>query len=307
MTASGKRTAIYLVCFHSERPTSLDGTKGQFRKVETAIDNDEWPYDNGDDPSFYVARQGGPLTWGVCRQDLRNAIEKDSIVVFFSFTSRPNGDIAYRLCAVATVDDKVDHRAIHDDRRLRRFRNRYINRLITPEKGGWRYDESDRRPKQRHKDWLWRMADYRRATKQNFAEKHQRVYSDQWFAESAVASGELPLAGNYVVFSSRPDRTFISPEPPVVAIAEKGQREKWRNEKLRTLTVCKAASLRSDRRDFLRTGKNSGGYVHRQLRFDVPADAASSWRGALIKALMGAEGPKRHKTERVRTTRSAKC
>src|ERR1039458_4069461 len=122
MRTSEKMTAIYLVCFHSEMPKSFDGAKGQFHKVETAIYKGEWPYDNGDDPSFYVARQGGRLTWGVCRQDLRNAIEKDSIVVFFSFTSLPNKEILYRLCAVATVDDKVDHRAIHDDRRLRRFR-----------------------------------------------------------------------------------------------------------------------------------------------------------------------------------------
>ena len=139
-----KKTAIYLVCFHSEKPESLEGSERQFRKVETAILNDEWPYDNGDDPSFYVSRQGGRLTWGVCRQDLRKAIEKDSIVVFFSFTSLPNNEILYRLCAVATVDDKVDHRKVHSDRRLRQFRKFYINGLITPEKGGWRYDETDR-------------------------------------------------------------------------------------------------------------------------------------------------------------------
>jgi hypothetical protein len=67
MRVSVNTTAIYLVCFHSEEPKSLDGSERQYRKVETAIFYDEWPYDNGDDPSFYVARQGGPLTWGVCR------------------------------------------------------------------------------------------------------------------------------------------------------------------------------------------------------------------------------------------------
>src|ERR1035437_4774055 len=143
MRASIKKTAIYLVCFHSEKPKSFDGAERQYLKVETAIFNDEWPYDNGDDPSFYVARQGGRLTWGVCRQDLRNAMTKDSIVVFFSFTSLANEEILYRLCAVATVDDKVDHRAVHRDHRLQQFRDLYINGLINPEKGGWSHDETD--------------------------------------------------------------------------------------------------------------------------------------------------------------------
>jgi len=94
-----KKTSIYLVCFHSTNPESLDRANGQFLIVETAIRNGEWPYDNGDDPSFYVARKGGRLTWGVCRQDLPNQIERDSIVVFFSFTHLKNNETLYRLCA----------------------------------------------------------------------------------------------------------------------------------------------------------------------------------------------------------------
>ena len=70
------QTAVYC---HSQKPESFDGTKGQFRVVEEAIERDEWPYDNGDDPSFYVANQGGVLTWGVCRQDVRNSIPMGSV------------------------------------------------------------------------------------------------------------------------------------------------------------------------------------------------------------------------------------
>jgi hypothetical protein len=64
--------------------------------LEKAIIDGEWPYDNGDDPSFYVARRGGLLTWGVCRQDVRNSIEPGSIVVFFAYTSK-DGAVYYRL------------------------------------------------------------------------------------------------------------------------------------------------------------------------------------------------------------------
>ena len=141
MRATADTTSIYLVCFHSGKPKDLTGSSGQYCKVDSAILQDEWPYDNGDDPSFYVARKGGRLTWGVCRQDLRNAIARGSIVVFFSFTPLVNDKTLYRLCAVATVDDKVDHRAIHRDRRLSPFRRLYINGLIIPQADGWRYDE----------------------------------------------------------------------------------------------------------------------------------------------------------------------
>jgi len=304
MRASVKKTAIYLVCFHSEKPKGFDGAERQYLKVETAILNEEWPYDNGDDPSFYVARQGGRLTWGVCRQDLRNAITKDSIVVFFSFTTLANDEILYRLCAVATVDDKVDHRAVYHDPRLQEFQHLYINGLIIPGKGGWSHDETDRRASQRHENWLWRMADHRGIKKETFNVKYEKVYRDGWFSEGAV----IPLGGNYVMFSPPPDRAFISPDPPEVAIAVKGEHEKWSDQKLRALTVGKAAALHSSGRDYLRIANKSGRNVHRQIRFVMPADEASRWRDDLIAALReAAEGRKRRKTKRARAFGRAKC
>jgi hypothetical protein len=114
---SKRMTAVYLVPYHSEPGLHLDGCAGQFATVENAIVAGEWPYDNGDDPSFYVARNGGPLTWGVCRQDVRNSIESGSIVVFFSYTSR-HDKVRYRLSAVATVADNVDRRTVFTDPRF---------------------------------------------------------------------------------------------------------------------------------------------------------------------------------------------
>jgi hypothetical protein len=60
------------------------------------------------------------------------------------------------LCGVTTVEAKLDHRAAHLDARLRG--KPYINALVRPERGGWRYDEGDRPAWARHWDWLWRMA-----------------------------------------------------------------------------------------------------------------------------------------------------
>lgn len=134
MAARNNSTAVYLLCFHSQKPASLDGSSRQFLVVEQAIRDGLWPYDNGDDPSFYVAMKRGPLTWGVCRQEVRNSIPSGSIAAFFSFTEMTNGDVLYRLCAVTTVVDKVDVRALHREERFARFRGLYINSVIRPNK-----------------------------------------------------------------------------------------------------------------------------------------------------------------------------
>lgn len=59
------QTSVYLACFHSE-PGHMKGSAGQCAMVEAAIERGEWPYDNGDDPSFYVARKCGGRLLGTC-------------------------------------------------------------------------------------------------------------------------------------------------------------------------------------------------------------------------------------------------
>jgi hypothetical protein len=46
-----RTTSVYFACFHSE-PKQLRGCSGQYATVEKAILRNEWPYDNGDDPSY---------------------------------------------------------------------------------------------------------------------------------------------------------------------------------------------------------------------------------------------------------------
>ncbi len=91
-------TRIYVVPFHAA-PVSTTATFAA----------DEWPYDNGDDPSFRAMRKfGRQLTWGVCRQDVRNEISEGDVAVFFSFRKCGKyGEAEYRFCCVATVQRKV--------------------------------------------------------------------------------------------------------------------------------------------------------------------------------------------------------
>jgi hypothetical protein len=230
----------------------------QFPVVEQAISTDEWPYDNGDDPSFYVARKGGPLTWGVCRQEVRNSISKGSVVVFFFFSSLDDGRVLYRLCGVTTVIDKMDVRAAHGDPRLAQFRQLFINALTRPEKGGWRHDETDRPLSQRHGDWLWRISDHRGVQQKQFNSSYENIYRNGAFPDSALSSGGLKLAKNYVLFATDPPEAFISPVPPEVAVARKGDHEKWNDATLKRLTVDQAATFLSTGRDYLRIVNSSG-------------------------------------------------
>lgn len=263
----------------------MDGSRGQFLAVEEAIRDGLWPYDNGDDPSFYVAREGGPLTWGVCRQEVRNSIPIGSIAVFFSFTEMTSRDVLYRLCAVTTVIDKGDVRALHREERFARLRGLYINSVIRPDKAGWRYDESDRPASQRHGDWLWRISEHRGLTQAQFNNRYEQVYKREIFSDSATTNGNVVLAKNYVLFASEEPEGYISPNPPEVALARKREHEKWSQARLRSLTVETASEFLKSGRDYLRVKNKSGRNVHRHIRFVMPTEQAVAWRNELIRAL----------------------
>jgi hypothetical protein len=307
MAATAKLTAVYLLCFHSQKPASLNDSKRQFLVVERAISEGAWPYDNGDDPSFYVARKGGSLTWGVCRQEVRNSIPVGSIVAFFSFTSLQNGKVLYRLCGVTTVIGKVDVRAIHREDSFAPFRNLFINSVIRPDKGGWRYDESDRPASQRHADWLWRISDHRGVNQKTFNERYEQIYRSGFLADSSLANGDPTLAQNYVVFSTEVPNGYISGNPPEVAIARKGAHEKWNDQTLRSLTVNTAARFLKSKRSYLRVVNKSGRNVHRHIRFMMPSDKAVEWRDELIHALKAATARSQVVSVRARRAVTARC
>jgi hypothetical protein len=205
--------------------------------------------------------------------------------VFFSYTPLKDDEVLYRLCAVETVADKLDHRAVHRDRRFSGFRGYYLNTLIKPEIDGWRYDETDRHARQRHDDWFWRIADHRGITQEQFDAQHKTIYRTGRLPQVAVDNGRPLLTDNYILFTRPPDRAYISPTPPEVAVAVKGHHEQWCNLRLQALTVGMAASFHKSGRDYLRVANISGRNVHRQLRFDMPSEEANRWRDELIVAL----------------------
>jgi hypothetical protein len=274
-------TDVYLVPYHSYYPDRrVYAASGRFASVEKAIASGEWPYDNGDDPSFFAARHDrGLLTWGVCRQDVRVKIREGSICVFVAFT-KDGAIVRYRISAVATVAEKVDRRSIFEDSRFQG--KTYINLLIKPDGNGWKYDEYDRHEDHRHIDWLWRISDHGKIKKDHFMARYLELSNSGWFLDS-----DIVIERDYVLFSQESDKTYISPDPPLVATARNGEHEQWTSSEFMNLTVGSAAQLHRGRRDFLRSSGH--GYTHRQLRFKLPSDRAVEWRQSLISALRRSE------------------
>lgn len=278
-----KATSIYFAPYHSQPGQYLRGSRGRFRTVEEAIVAKEWPYDNGDDPSFYAYNHGGHLTWGVCRQHVRNAIQPGDIVVFFAFTHQKETDsVIYRLSGIVTVEERLDRRTVFRDGRFSPLD--YLNILVRPDNGGWCYDEEDhpKRKSARHGDWLWRIAVHQESS-DAFQERYASIYRSKRFAEV-----EAPFADNYVLFSSDPDLSYVARNPPVVATAflrPEGEHEVWNNCQLKRLTVETAAGFHPDGRDFLRIKNPSHRNVHVELPFEMPDTEAASWRNELIATI----------------------
>jgi hypothetical protein len=126
----------------------------------------DWPEDVGDDPAFVASREfiseGGVLSWGVCRQDVRNKLNRGDLVLFFATDRRADRQAApvrYWFVGFATVAQKVSQVDIWRKRSLAVFRN-YQNLLIRPiDAGRTRFKHFERLPpSQWHGDWYWRMA-----------------------------------------------------------------------------------------------------------------------------------------------------
>ena len=263
--------------------TSPCGSKiADFKK---AVKLQDWPYDNGDDPSFYASREfGGQLSWGVCRQDVRNNLRRGDIVVFFSFRRfKETGDSEYRLCAVATVGKKVSQTDIWHDRSLEIYR-KHFNLLVRPSGPGrsdWEHFEPTLEGSRVHHDWLWRIADHRGFRKEDFKKLQE---SERLEPGASIRNRPVIVAKNYVLFSVDPLKTFVLPKPPIIAWHSNGEAaEKWNRDRfsqtIKRLTLD-VAERANGRWRSLRI-KNSQ-RAHRHIAFKLPCEDAQRWLAELL-------------------------
>ena len=288
---SSKNASIYLAVFHSrpaERGSPLSSMNGE-----------EWPYDRGDDPSFYARRLSDgalPVTWAVCRGGLRNSIQEGDIVIFFS--KRDKGGIdEYSLCAVVTVEDKLRQT---DVARGRGKSSGYYNLLVSwsRERSRWEHFEPAY-SSPRHPDWVWRIAGRGLGRRYGLAKKDFKPIQNRgWFDEhTRIKNGaqEVPLidlvARNYIVFSNDNTKSYVLKNPIPVAARTRSQSilspEKWyrnsvcREIRLRTLDYLKR---RGGSRKSLRIPVRMNPHPH--ARKVVLPGEAMKWRTELFHFLI---------------------
>jgi len=280
------KTRVYFAPFHATSdgsPMSPCGsTIAAFKK---AVKLQDWPYDNGDDPSFYAARKsGGQLSWGICRQDVRNRLRPGDIVVFFSFRKfKATGDSEYRLCGVATVDRRVSQIDIWQDSSLRSYR-KYFNLVIRPSgsrHGAWEHFEPTLDGSRLHHDWLWRIAEHQGFRKKDFKNLQK---TDRLVPRATIRGRSVIVARNYVLFSCDAAETHILSKPPVIAWHSKGQpAEEWNQDKFSqavkrlTLDVAKQAN---GRRRSLRIRNSQR--AHRHIVFQLSPSETERWRAEFL-------------------------
>lgn len=191
--------------------------------------NDNFPFDGADDPSFFSARHlGGPVTWGVCRADVRRTISQGDWMIFFSFTPTEDPSvppIAYRFVAAFKVERKITQAAIFQDDDNKLFRS-YLNLLVRPKDRGWEHFEPCLPPRKWHSDWLWRTCKTHAFSKDELEEAgKQHKAGNPLTAKGNVVSFEE----NYVIFSE--SELIVARNPPLVATYLGGNvREIWKRD-----------------------------------------------------------------------------
>lgn len=270
-----RETRIYFAPFHATSDDSSATSCGsRFAAFKKAVQLKDWPYDNGDDPSFYAAHKlGGQLSWGICRQDVRNGLRPGDIVVFFSFRKfKETGDSEYRLCAIATVDRNVSHIDLWQHKSLQIYR-KYFNLLIRPLRSArdvWEHFEPTLEGSRVHRDWLWRMTEHEGFRKNDFKQLEK---TDRLELDAIIRGRPVVIAKNYVLFSQDPAQSRVLSKPPIVAWHAKGKPvEGWNRDKfsqaVRLLTLDVAQRM-NRRRRWLRIRNSQRAHRHVVFELDV--------------------------------------
>lgn len=242
LRSCAKRTkgmaAVYLAPYHSylKKGFNHDCVPQEYRAITQAIATQNWPYDYGDDPSFYCAEtSGGRITWGVCRPDVRNEIRTGDAAVFFPFIAdEENRTFEYKISAVATVERKVSHRDVFNDGDLKAEFGKYVNTLIRPnERGGWKHEEPSIPENDWHKDWVCRMAPRNCTEWRTLVEGCDALQS---VGTNVIAHVPFVFGNNYVIFDK--NRTFtLAMTADILAHSAYKKPEQWKSNNLVAATV----------------------------------------------------------------------
>lgn len=270
---------VYLAVFRSSHGGYADQSCSKpYHSLSQALKRGEWPYDIGDDPSFFSKVQyGANLTWGVCRPQVRNRIQPGDIVVYFSVRQKKKDlPFEYQLCAVVTVQEKVRQTDVWLVPRFRKCFARYLNLVVRPA-GRHRWRHSERGSEKPHKDWIWRIADHEGLKKRQFRRLEAKDTFDQY---SRVGDQTVSITANYVVFSNDKNLSRILRHPPLVAVSRRnGRPETWQRDPFsKSLWAHLFGSARKSgcRRKSLRSTHPQ--HSHPVIRWTLSIEEAIRWR-----------------------------
>lgn len=219
-----------------------------------------FPFDGADDPSFYCARHfDAPVTWGVCRTDVRNQVQPGDWVAFFSGERDSEGqDVDYRFVGVLRVAAK--HSGWNPPEQFQG----YLNRLVAPQGGQWVHAEPALSPSEWHVDWLWRLSGAGSGRKDELVRLSQKGAVSDAFAAAPDADGQ-----NYIEFAR--DDGFVLAAPPLVARkTDDALQEAWLGS--RNVLALREVIFGAEAERWLRTTNRQ--QPHRHVRRDLGDDLA---------------------------------
>jgi hypothetical protein len=229
--------------------------------------DDPWPLDHGDDPSFGSSqRRRGPLTWGVCRPDVRRAARPGDLLIFFAADRlrqvRPDA-ARYQFVGFATVNKCVRQTDFWTVKSLKAFRW-YDNLLVRSDGGRLVHFEPALPGELWHGDWLRRLASNPKAFSRAEFEDAERTKH----LPHRINGRRYEVGANYIVFGREPSETFILTDPPVIAtVKENGLTETW--EKTRFAVALRRIVLGQTTRSLRTTHPQR---AHRHIRLDVDGE-----------------------------------
>ena len=263
---------LVTVVYISRLPATRDSGefKGLAKEFRKRFPGGSWPYDIGDDPAFFSAQAlRGPVTWGVCRQDVRNQLVVGDVVAFFAMTNDLDRfSREYRFVAALTVDRLLNMDEVFQEKSGHKF-DEYLNLLVRPAGGGWEHVEPALPRDHWHDDWMWRICDHTGYKKEAF----MRAAGLHRSAEPLhVAGSPTVFAPNYIVFSTDPKNTLVMTDPEIVAVWQRGSEfEEWlENPVARELW---SLTLSHSSRDHLRTRNKRQPHRHVWANPELPRQA----------------------------------
>lgn len=206
------------------------------------------------------------------------------MVVFFAFTN-VGERVEYRLSGLATVEQKIRQTDIFFRSAYEKYRL-YLNLLVRPTDGNgrnWTHHEPAA-PHVWHKDWLSRIAPFRRFGK---TELNRCSAKRQISLDLSIDGRPFIFGENYILFSIDPTKTFILDHPPIIAYSEPPHAEVWCNDRL-SRAVSKQTIEMAQRHGITRSLRLNEKHLQPHsppIRWQAEAEFVEQWRDELIGVL----------------------